>query len=129
MMVIRRGKIMKILVITKDKTTMAFNRNNAVECALRTLGKIIGKKPYIDEDIMVMKVPEKMGDMTLVAKYYQNYPTICANNKDIYDENEAAEYYLKTLKGNKINIGYGLVTNLCEEIYVQYTIFDEKDIQ
>ena len=119
---------MKILVIMKDQTSMAFNRNNAVECALRSLGKIIGKKPYVDDKIMVMKVPDKMGDMTLVAKFFQNYPSVCSNNQDIYDENEAADYYLHTLKGSKVNVGYGLVTDLCENIYVEYCLIDEKDI-
>lgn len=117
---------MKILVIIKDKTSLAFNRNNSVECALRTLGKIINKKPYVDEKIMMLKVPDKMGDMTLVAKFYQNYPTVCANNSDIYNESEAADYYLHTLKGNKTNIGYGLVTDLCDQIYVEYCLFDER---
>lgn len=120
---------MKILVILKDQGSMAFFRNNAVECALRTLGKIIGKKPHIDDKIMIMKVPDKMGDMTLVAKYYQNYPTVCPTNQDIYDENEAADYYLHTLKGTKVNVGYGLVTDLCDTIYVEYSLLDEKDIQ
>ena len=120
---------MKILVILKDQGSMAFFRNNAVEWALRTLGKIIGKKPHIDDKIMIMKVPDKMGDMTLVAKYYQNYPTVCPTNQDIYDENEAADYYLHTLKGTKVNVGYGLVTDLCDTIYVEYSLLDEKDIQ
>ena len=120
---------MKILVILKDQTSLSFNRNNAVECALRTLGKIIGKKPYIDDKLMIMKVPDKMGDMTLVAKYYQNFPSVCANNQDIYDENDAADYYLNTLKGTKINVGHGLVTDLCENIHVDFVIFDEKSIQ
>lgn len=119
---------MKILVVLKDQTSLAFNRNNSVECALRTLGKIIGKKPYVDDKIMMMKVPDKMGDMTLVSKFYQNYPSVCANNSDIYDENEAADYYLHTLNGTKVNVGYGLVTDLCENIYVTFCLFDERNI-
>ena len=120
---------MKVLVVIKDQTSMAFNRNNAVECAMRTLGKIVGRRVYTDDKIMVLKVPEKMGDMTLVAKFYQNYPSVCANNQDIYDENEAADFYLHKLNGTKVNVGYGLVTDLCDNIYVQYCLFDEKDIQ
>lgn len=120
---------MKYLIIKKDETNLSYNRNNAVECAIRTLGKILGRKPYVGNKIMMLKVPDKMGDMTLVARFYQRFPTVCSNNSDIYTEKEGADYYLTQLNGSKVNAGYGLATYVCEEIHLDYELVDEKDVQ
>ena len=122
------GDKMSYIVVIKDNTPLAYNRNNAVECAMRTLCKITGKKFFSDANIMMCKCPDKMGDMTAVGKFYERYPSIIANNNDIYDENEAAEYYLNTLKGSKVTVGYGLVSYLCDGIYVEYSIIEDSKI-
>ena len=119
---------MSYLIVVKDQTELAFNRNFAVECAMRTLCKITGKRFYSDGNIMFCKCPDKLGDMTSVAKFYERYPTIVVNNQDIYDENEAADYYLNSIKGTKFGVGYGLVTDLCEQIYVEYSVVKDSDI-
>ena len=119
---------MGYLVIVKDKTPMAFNRNHAIECAMRTLCKITGKQFYSDDLIMACKCPDKMGDMTTVHRFYEYYPSVTVNNQDIYDENEAAKRYLEEMGGTKIGVGYVLVTDLCERIYMEYSIIPDKYI-
>lgn len=122
------GNEMSYLIVVKDKTSLAYSRNSAIECAMRTLCKITGHKFYSDDNIMMCKCPDKMGDMTNVSRFYARFPTVISSDRDMYNENEASDYYFNVIKGNKVNIGYGLVTDLCESIYVPYSVVKDADI-
>lgn len=117
---------MSYLVVLKDKTPLAYSRNNAVECAMRTLCKISGKSFYMDDNIMICKCPDREGDMTLVTKFYEHYPIVIPTSREIYDENEAAKYWLETLGGKTISCGYGLVEKLCYDINMTFSVIPDK---
>lgn len=122
------GNKMTYLVVVKDKTSLSYTRNNAVECAMRTLCKITGKKFHSDANIMICKCPDKMGDMTNVSRFYQRFPIVITSDRDMYNENDASDYYFNIIKGTKVNIGYGLVTHLCDEIHVEYSLVKDSEI-
>ena len=95
------GNEMSYLIVVKDKTSLAYSRNSAIECAMRTLCKITGHKFYSDDNIMMCKCPDKMGDMTNVSRFYTRFPTVISSDRDMYNENEAPDYYFNVIKGNK----------------------------
>lgn len=115
---------MEILYVPKkpEGDQLAFFVNNGVACAMRTLAKILEVKFHEDKLGFWCKCPDRPGDITRVVDFYKEYPQIIYNNESIYDENEARDYYLNTLKGSKLGVGYGLVTELCDTNYVPWSI-------
>lgn len=116
------------LIVLKDKTSQSYVKNNAVECAMRALCAITGKKFYSDDNIMACKCPDKSGDMTNVHKFYQRFPSVISSDRDIYRADEAADYYFNIIGGSRLNVGYGLVTDLCDNIYVEYSLVKTENL-
>lgn len=115
------------LIVLKRKDTCDYTTSNGIGCAARTLCKITGKKLYESDLIFMCKVPDKEGDETLITKYFQKYPQVIPLSQYLYNENDAAEFW-GSIGGTKNNIGYGLITRICNMNNVKYVLVNDKDV-
>lgn len=97
--------------------------NASVEYAFRVVSKVTGARLYSNTGSWVMRVPNRLGDMDLVRRFYITEPKYIRNDSDIPSEVEGAKVY-KSLGGNKDTMGYGFLTDVLEEHNVQYDLID-----
>lgn len=113
------------IVARKDVGPNSDLKNSSAEYAFRIISKLTGNKLYSNTYTWVMKVPDKLGNMDIVRKFYVYEPMYIENENQIPNENDG----LKTLKregGTKENIGYGFIT----EVLVEHSIaFDRIDAE
>lgn len=97
--------------------------NASAEYAFRVLSKVTGARLYSTSHSWVMRVPTKLGDMDLVRKFFIVEPKYIRSDNDIPSEVEGANYY-KSIGGSKDTIGYGFITDVLDEHYIDYDLID-----
>ena len=102
--------------------------NASAEFAFRVLCANYGYKLWAGEHTWVCKVPDKLGDMELRKKFFQNYPEYIENFSLIPNELEAVKYYRDTLKGSQDSMGFGFLKETLETHNIPYDCFVTKVI-
>lgn len=97
--------------------------NASVEYAFRVMSKITGAHLYSLTNTWVMRVPEKLGDMDVVRKYFIYEPLYIRTDNDIPNEEEGAKTY-KEQGGSKATMGYGFITHVLDEHRVPFDLIN-----
>ncbi|MCK9577388.1 MAG: hypothetical protein WC936_07175 [Candidatus Nanoarchaeia archaeon] len=118
---------MYIIVARKDVGPNSDLKNSSVEYAFRVVSKITGYKLYSNTYTWFMKVPEKLGNMDVVRKFYIYEPLYIENDNEIPSELTGVETF-KREGGTKENVGFGFLTFAMEEHSIAYDKLDVKSL-
>lgn len=114
---------MFIVAVKKTDGTNAEIANASAEYAFRVMSKITGARLYSNTNTWVMRVPNKLGDMDIVRKYFIYEPKYIRTDNDIPNESEGVNTY-KSQGGSKDTMGYGFIKDVLDEHYISYDIID-----
>lgn len=114
---------MFIVAIKKKEGANAEIANASVEYAFRVMSKITGARLYSNTHSWVMRVPNKLGDMDIVRKYFIYEPKYIRCDNDIPNEADGVKTY-KDQGGSKDTMGYGFIKDVLDEHYVDYDMLD-----
>ena len=114
---------MFIVAVKKKDGANAEIANASVEYAFRVMSKITGARLYSNSHTWVMRVPNKLGDMDVVRKYFIYEPKYIRCDNDIPNESDGVKTY-KEQGGSKDTMGYGFIKDVLDEHYVDYDMLD-----
>jgi hypothetical protein len=120
----RKGTI-GILVAGKDTGMGGTNdimRNSSAEFALRVICKMHGYKLHSGRKTWACKIPDYIGDVDMVRKFYQHFDTYIQSPNQIPNEDDAIRYWTEKIGGTTTDMGYGLITHVLDAHNIQYDI-------